>query len=143
MRTLIVGPYTAVLDAETGLGVLVLPCPCDLNRPPARRMGGAVPAATRRWFGGSSAEADYQAVLRQLPSIGWRLADKDLPPTSWVKVGETNCCQRTMMSLNSVDVDHDLDVQKCIDVFLRFDDLVVWSCCAGARLQEAARSVSR
>jgi hypothetical protein len=55
------------------------------------------------------------------------------------KIGDTNCCQRSMMNLNAAGVGDNFDTQAWTDVTLRIQDLAAWTCCGFPPLYQALK----
>jgi hypothetical protein len=128
MHTLRLHSHIAVLDPDTGLGIVVLPRPVeglggwsfdDRKQPPGRLL--------QRWFGSDAEE--YLTMVRQLASIGWELPRDHHGACSWFRAGSTACCGRTMISLTGVDVGITCwPLPQLIDAARRMHDAASHSC---------------
>ena len=130
MHSLTFDSHLAILDPDTGMGVLVLPDPVDEDRYLPASGGGVLMADTAvgNWFRLDTAE--YVLTMRKLSSIGWELPwDQDDVPT-WSDAGCTDCCGRTMIILHSLEpLDPDPSLQKLIDATRRIQDAAAQACC--------------
>lgn len=129
MHKLLMNSHIAVLDPDTGSGIVVLPQPVetllgwsfdDRMQPPSRIL--------QRWFGADAHE--YFTMVKQLASIGWELPRDHQGAHSWLRAGSTACCGRTMISLTSVDVGiRYRSLHQLVDAARRMHDAATQSCC--------------
>lgn len=129
MHILAFHAHVAVLDPDTGLGVLVLPQPVtdmqdwdfDGHAQPSER-------TLQRWFGPDADE--HATILAQLASVGWELPPGYDGTHTWFQAGSTRCCGRLMISLTGVDGgDQHWPLQQLIHATKHLQAAATHACC--------------
>lgn len=129
--------HAAILDPVTGLGVLILPNRWDDDDDASRCVGRPLRVNTEGLCFLGEVGEEYAIIMRQLASIGWVLPKDRDGMAEWFVAGITDCCGRTMISLEGLDrtVD-DPNLRTLSEVKGRIRSLAAWACCEAEQTLE-------
>jgi hypothetical protein len=134
MHTLFFDSHTAILDPDSGIGVLVLPDAAN-DAEPAHSADLPAAVAVPSWFGVEAGE--YDTIMRQLAGIGWELPRDPHGRPCWWDAGSTDCCGRTMIALRALGPGTTSPArQDLVSASQRIQDLAAWACCGMDALRE-------